>query len=86
MLSQVCVKNSVDGEGCLPLGTGRGCPLGSGGGMSASGSVGGFTPPQVETPPPYETTTATEGTHPTGIHSCVANFSGKVYRKGKRIR
>ena len=64
MLSQACVKNSVH--------RGRVCQ----------------TPPRADTHPPGQTTpptpqkhtaTAADGTHPTGIHSCLthklANFS-----------
>ena len=32
------------------------------------------TPPQEQTPPPGETATATDGTYPTGMHSCFINW------------
>ena len=33
------------------------------------------TPPGADHPPPRDTVTAADGTHPTGIHSCVVNNS-----------
>ena len=38
--------------------------------------------PTRQTPPPPKTATAADGTHPTGMHSCLFNFSKKL---GARI-
>ena len=37
--------------------------------------LGYHTPPGVDTPPPRETATAADGTHPTGMHSCKSEIS-----------
>ena len=50
MFSQVSVKNSVHGGGCLPRQT---------------------PPPSGQTHAPPGTATAADGTHPTGMHSCL---------------
>ena len=73
MFSQACVKNSIHGGGgawCLPL------------------SLGVYTPRQ--TPPPLgrhppsppETATAADGTHPTGMHSCLVCLCFVSYPPG----
>ena len=80
MFSQVCVKNSVQGGGALPLGPGdvlppRQTPL-------RHTSPSGRHPPQADAPARADTSsgrlpptaTAADGTHPTGMHSCQSNF------------
>ena len=73
MFSQACVKNSVHGRGgaCMAGGVcGRGACMAGGmpgkGGMHGRGCVwqGGACVAG-------ETATAADGTHPTGMHSCL---------------
>ena len=58
MFSQVCVKNSVhSGEVYTPLAD------------TPRADTPGQTPPRQT--PPQQTATAADGTHPTGMHSCL---------------
>ena len=84
MFSQACVKNSVHGGGGRGLGTQH--ALGQTPSLPSAGMLGythtpgqtpptpgrpsmGRHPPQADILPP--TATAADGTHPTGMHSCV---------------
>ena len=50
--------------------------------MSAQTSPPSRHPPRTDTPPPSKTATAADGTHPTGMHSCIHND----YRPQTRLR
>ena len=69
--------SSTGPGGCLPGGVSRpgpgrlpgGCP---GPGWGGCPGPGGCIPrcTEADTPPPQQTATAADGTHPTGMHSC----------------
>ena len=76
----VCQQRGAWSQGgCLVLG---GVPgLGGGGcmvpGGCVPGPVGVGIPACTEAYPPGEMATAADGTHPSGMHSCLANFLPK---------
>ena len=80
MLSQACVKNSVHGGGSYPSMHWAGvvCIAECTGGIYLLGVLAqrGCTPPssrpEADTPSPG-TANATDGTHPSGMHSCFNN-------------
>ena len=69
MFSQACVKNSIHGGG------GRGVCLQVRGVYTPLGRHPLRQTPPGQTPPPKETASAADGTHPTGIHSCISNLN-----------
>ena len=74
---------STDGGGDIPACTGQAPP-----GRHPPGQTPpGQTPPQADTPgqTPTPTATAADGTHPTGMHSCLYNVTAEGER-GERTQ